>query len=68
VQSDRWSGPASYLAGEKLLAVYPVLGWWERRAELRTASMRFALIVSVVVPGLEIYAPIRAAVEVSVEV
>lgn len=68
VQSDRWHGAASVLAGEKLVAVYPALGWWERRAALRTASMRFALIVSVVVPGLEIYAPIRAAVEAAVEV
>lgn len=68
VQSDRWRGAASVLAGDKLIAVYPVLGWWERRAALRTAFMRFSLLVSVVVPGLEIYAPIRAAVEAAVEV
>jgi hypothetical protein len=68
VQSDRWRGAASFLAGEKLIAVYPALGWWERRPALRTASMRFALIVTVIVPGLEIYAPIRAAVEAAVEI
>ena len=68
VQSDRWRGDASLLAGDKLLAVYPALGWWERRAALRTASMQFALIVSVVVSGLEIYTPIQVAVEAAVEV
>lgn len=26
VQSDRWSGPASHLAGNRLIAVYPVIG------------------------------------------
>ena len=68
VQSDRWKGAASILAGEKLIAVYPALGWWERRDTLRTESMPFSLMATVSVPGLEIYAPIRAAVEVSVEV
>lgn len=45
-----------------------VLGWWERRAALRTASMPFSLLVSVVVPGLDVYAQIRTAVEATVAV
>ena len=68
VQSDRWKGPASILAGEKLIAVYPALGWWERRDALKTESMSFSLIATVCVPGFEIYSPIRSAVEVSIEV
>ena len=68
VQSDRWRGAATILAGEKLIAVYPALGWWDRRETLRTESMSFSLIATVCVPGLEIYTPIRAAVEVQVEV
>jgi hypothetical protein len=66
VQSDRWRGRAAYLAGSKLIAVYPVLGWWDQRKELRTCSMRFSLIVSVT--GPDIYSPIKAALTLPVEV
>jgi hypothetical protein len=68
VQSDRWEGPASYLAGPKMLAVVPVLGWWERRPALREMTMPFSLIVSVRADGLDIYNTIRAAVESEIEV
>jgi hypothetical protein len=67
IQSDRWSGPASYLAGHKHIAVVPVLGWWERRPALRELTMPFSLIVTVLAPGLDIYQPIRVAVEGVVE-
>jgi hypothetical protein len=68
VQSDRWSGPASYLAGSKLIAVVPVLGWWERRPALRELTMPFALIVTVCATGLDVYNPIRSVVEGVIEV
>ncbi len=68
VQSDRWEGPASYLAGSKHIAVVPVLGWWERRPALRELTMPFSLIVTVRAPGLDIYQPIRVAVEGVVEI
>jgi hypothetical protein len=63
VQSDRWRGPASLLAGEKLLAVYPALGWWDRRDELKTASMSFSIIVTVRGPKVELYESIAAQLE-----
>jgi hypothetical protein len=68
VQSDRWSGPAAMLAGSKLLAVMPVLGWWNRRAELQELAQPFSLIVSIVADGMDIYAPIEAAISVPVEI
>jgi hypothetical protein len=68
LQSDRWSGPASYLAGEKHIAVVPVLGWWERRPALRELAMPFSLIVTVRAAGIDIYQPIRAAVENVIEI
>ncbi len=68
VQSDRWSGAASLLAGDKHIAVVPVLGWWERRPALRELVMPFTLVVTVRAPGLDIYQPIRVAVEGVVEV
>ncbi len=66
VQSDRWRGRAAYLAGPKLIAVFPVLGWWEQRKELREYSMRFSLIVSVT--GPDVYSHIKTALTVPVEV
>lgn len=65
VQSDRWRGKMSALAGDKLIAIIPVLGWWDRRSLLKDTSMRFSLIVSVFGPG--IYTVIKPRVEVSVE-
>ncbi len=65
VQSDRWRGKMSLLAGDKLVAVAPVLGWWEQRRELRDQTMHFSLIVSVLGPG--VYAAIRPKIEISVE-
>ncbi|MCB0330655.1 MAG: S8 family peptidase [Bdellovibrionales bacterium] len=68
VQSDRWQGPASALAGNKLLAIYPVLGWWERRKDLQLLPQKFSLIISASVPGLDIYTPIKNAVEIGAAV
>jgi hypothetical protein len=68
VQSDRWTGAASYLAGDKHIAVVPVLGWWERRPALRELTMPFSLIVTVRAAGLDIYQSIRVAVEGVVEI
>ncbi len=62
VQSDRWHGKMSALAGDKLIAVMPVLGWWDQRKDLKTQTMRFSLIVSVLAPG--IYATIKPLVEI----
>jgi hypothetical protein len=61
VQSDRWTGKMSSLAGNKLIAVLPVLGWWERRTQLKDQSMPFSLVASVFGPG--VYAAIRPHVE-----
>ena len=52
----------SALAGDKLIAVMPVLGWWDQRKDLKTQTMRFSLIVSVLAPG--IYATIKPLVEI----
>lgn len=65
VQSDRWRGKMSALAGDKLIAIIPVLGWWDQRRNLKTQTMRFSLIVSVLGPG--VYAAIKPRVEIPVE-
>lgn len=65
VQSDRWRGRMSQLLGrsnDKLIAIMPVLGWWEQRKALRFQSMNFSLVVSVI--GAGAYAAIKPKVEV----
>ncbi|MBK8251250.1 MAG: S8 family peptidase [Polyangiaceae bacterium] len=64
VQSDRWRGKMSSLVGDKLVAVVPLLGWWDQRKALRNQEMKFSLIVSVLGPG--VYAAIQPCVEVEV--
>jgi Subtilase family len=65
VQSDRWRGKMSALAGDKLIAVLPVLGWWDQRRHLKDQEMRFSLAVSVFGPG--VYAAIKPRIEATVE-
>ncbi len=65
VQSDRWRGKMSELAGDKLIAIVPVLGWWDQRRSMKHEEMRFSLVVSVFGPG--VYGAIKPYVEIPVE-
>jgi hypothetical protein len=62
VQSDRWRGKMSALVGDKLIAIVPVLGWWEQRKMLKDQELKFSLIVSVFGPS--VYEVIKAKVEI----
>jgi hypothetical protein len=66
VQSDRWSGKASLLAGTKLISVFPVLGWWDRRVDMKNRTQPFSLIVSVFAD--DIYFDIEAALQLPVAI
>jgi hypothetical protein len=66
VQSDRWRGKMSSLAGDKLIAVIPVLGWWDQRTALKSQEMAFSLVVSVIAPGA--YAAIKPKIEAAAAV
>jgi hypothetical protein len=66
VQSDRWRGKMSHLVGDKLIAVVPVLGWWDQRSALKTQRLDFSLVVSVFGPG--VYAAIQPEVEIGATV
>jgi hypothetical protein len=65
VQSDRWRGKIASLTGDKLVAIVPVLGWWDQRHDPRRQGLRFSLIVSVSGPG--VYGAIQPHVEIPVE-
>ena len=72
LHQDVWEGSGSDLAASNLLAVNPVGGWWKNnRARDRLGlPVRYALIVSLrtAQQGVDLYAPIAAALEVPVAV
>lgn len=47
LQHDRAQVAASQIAGPRLLAVYPVTGWWEDRAATRERRLFYSVVVSV---------------------
>lgn len=68
VQSDRWRGEAVALAGDRLIAVYPVLGWWDRRKERQDSSVPYSLIVTLDAgeADVDLYTPIENFLTVEV--
>jgi hypothetical protein len=56
LHSDTWRGAAADLASRGVIAVYPALGWWKTRPALERfdRSVRYALLVSIRAPGVEI--------------
>ncbi|NOU34202.1 MAG: S8 family peptidase [Polyangiaceae bacterium] len=68
VQSDRWSGKASLLAGAKLIGVVPVVGWWDRRAEMVGKELPFSLIISIAAAGIYNAVKVALAAPVTIEV
>jgi hypothetical protein len=46
LQHDYTNITAGQLAGDRLVAIYPVVGWWEQRQSTRERSIPFALVVS----------------------
>jgi len=62
VQSDRWRGKAIDL-GPRLIAVVPVLGWWDRRKDFRLKEQPYSLIVTVVAPGVDVYSSVAVGLE-----
>jgi hypothetical protein len=62
---DRWSGPAVDLASREHIAVYPKSGWWKTRERQGRfdREARYALIISIRAPGVDVDVDIYAAVE-----
>lgn len=68
IHKDVWYGKAVDLAERGKIAVYPAMGWWRTRTALEryNKSARYALIVSIEVPGVDvdIYSEISSQIEV----
>jgi hypothetical protein len=72
IHSDIWTGRAIELAERGFIAVYPALGWWNRRQRLGSFDKmtRYSLVVTIETPGIEtdIYTPVATQIGVPVQI
>ena len=64
IHKDIWCGKAIELAERGQIAVYPAMGWWRTRTVLERfdKEARYALIVAIAVPGVDVDLPIKQVV------
>ncbi|GAB4045839.1 S8 family peptidase [Spirosoma litoris] len=62
ISSDRWYGTASEIASCNLLAIFPVIGWWRERHNLKKydSSARYSVLISLRTPAsnIDLYTPV----------
>jgi hypothetical protein len=72
VHSDMWKGTAAQLAERGHIAVYPTMGWWNKRPQLGAweKAARYSLIVTIATPDVEVdlYTPVANMVGIPVVV
>ena len=70
VHSDVWEGTAADLAARGYVAVYPTLGWWNKRPNLGAweKAARYSLIVTIETPEVEtdLYTPVANQIGVPI--
>jgi len=72
IHSDVWEGTAVELGARGHIAVYPTMGWWNKRQQLEgwKKSTRYSLVVSIETPELstDIYSPVAIQIGVPVSI
>ncbi|MDD3320768.1 MAG: S8 family peptidase [Paludibacter sp.] len=72
IHSDIWEGTASEMAECNLIAIYPIIGWWRERHNLRkyNARARYSLVVSLDTPAetVELYSTVKAMIQIPIEI
>jgi hypothetical protein len=70
VHSDVWRGTAADLASRGHIAVYPTMGWWNKRPNLEVwgRTARYSLIVLIATPEVEadLYTPVATQIGVPI--
>lgn len=70
VHSDVWRGTAADLASRGHVAIYPTMGWWNKRHQLGAwgKAARYSLIVTIATPEVEadLYTPVATQVGIPV--
>jgi hypothetical protein len=73
IHSDVWEGNAASLIDMNKIAVVPVSGWWKFRKKDQKwrQRVRYSLVVSIVVPNVDldvdIYSPVEQLINLAVE-
>lgn len=72
LHADIWRGTAADLASRGTICVYPALGWWKTRPRLERYDQvaRYALIVSIKAPDVEVdlYSEVASQIGVPISV
>jgi hypothetical protein len=72
VHSDIWQGTAADLAQRGAIGIYPVTGWWKDQParDRSDAGARYALVVSIDAPGVDVdlWTPVASRIGVPVVV
>jgi hypothetical protein len=65
---DEWVGPAVQLAARNVVCVKPVMGWWRDSAKNCSRTGRYALVVTLSAPDVEVdlHTPIQTSVEAGI--
>jgi hypothetical protein len=70
VHSDVWRGSAAALASRGYIAIYPTMGWWNKRPQLGAWDKiaRYSLIVTIATPEVEteLYTPVANQIGVPI--
>lgn len=69
LQRDAVSDASASFAGDRLVAVYPVLGWWNGRPDFEGRALPFSLIASLTLAdeSVDIYSEIQNEIEALVD-
>lgn len=71
IHSDIWSGTAAQLCESNLISIYPTIGWWRERPQLRSwnKKIRYSLIISLSTPdtSIDLYAAIMEKVRTKID-
>ena len=68
IHSDFICETAAQIAAYDKIAIYPATGWWKTRKSMLEKGIKYALVVSLETPNVDIYTPISQIIESSVEI
>lgn len=72
IHSDIWEGTAADIADCNLISVFPVIGWWRERNNLKKYNNkgRYALIISLDTPveDIQLYSTVQAMIQIPIEI
>ena len=70
IHSDIWHGSAAALAERDAIGIFPISGWWKEKPALQRwdRAVRYALIVSIRAPDVEVDLYTAIANQITVEV